>query len=129
MQTLSSPRLRRLYQDAYSKYKQLGTLGKHPKNEEHWLDYATEVQRLQSRRGTPTLADIRLLEHKTGLNAGVAPKSKYYNALQQMEAMKNASIKDIMDGKITQYVYPNGRVVEWKDVLKELNLLKRAEYN
>ena len=129
MQTLSSPRLRRLYQDAYSKYKQLGILGKHPKNEEHWLDYATEVQRLQSRRGTPTLADIKLLEHKTGLKAGVAPKSEYYNALQQIEAMKNASIQDIMDGKVTQYVYPNGRVVEWSDVLKELNLLKRAEYN
>jgi hypothetical protein len=129
MQTISSPRLRRLYQNAYSKYEQLGKLGKHPKNESHWLDYATEVQRLQSRRGTPTLADTRLLEHKTGLNAGVAPKSEYYNALQQIEAMKHTSIQDIMDGKVAQYVYPNGRVVEWSNLEKELNLLKRAGYN
>ena len=129
MQTLSSPRLRRLYQNAYSKYEQLGAFGKHPKKEEHWLDYATEVQRLQSRRGTPTLADIRLLEHKTGLNAGVTPIFEYYNALQQIEAMKNASIQDIMDGNILQYVYTNGRVVEWSNVEKELNLLKRAGYN
>ncbi len=75
------------------------------------------------------MADTRLLEHKTGLNAGVAPKSEYYNALQQIEAMKHTSIQDIMDGKVAQYVYPNGRVVEWSNLEKELNLLKRAGYN
>lgn len=129
MQTLSSPRLRRMYSDAYDKYQQAGMFGKHPKKEQHWLDYATEVQRLQAQRGTPTLADFRLLEEETGLSAGVAPMSEMQNAIKQLRAMQNANIQDIMAGKVQPYVYPNGRVVDWDKVGEELELINRAKYN
>ena len=147
MQTLSSPKLRRLYNEVLSKYnaekaifdeqyanatglqKRLLKAPESPKYRTRWPEYTNEIQRLQAQRGTPTLADFGLLEQQTGFNAGVAPISEYYNALQQIEAMKNAGIQDIMDGKIMQYVYPKGRVVEWSNVEKELNLLKRARYN
>ena len=129
LQTLSSPKLRRMYNDAYSRYQQDRLSISHPKKEKYWLDYATEVQRLQSQRGMPTLADFLLLEQQTGLSSGVAPIWEYYNAIRQIEKMLNANISDIVNGKVTQYVYPNGRVVDWSKAGEELELLKRAKYN
>ncbi|MBR3454893.1 MAG: hypothetical protein IKH26_06190 [Bacteroidaceae bacterium] len=70
-----------------------------------------------------------LLEQQTGLSSGVAPIWEYYNAIKQIEKMLNANISDIVSGKVTQYVYPNGRVVDWSKAGEELDLLKRAKYN
>ena len=125
MQTLSSPRLRRLYQESKAV---------NPKEIGYWSDYATEVQRLQSKRGTPTLEDFRLLENTTGLNSGVAPIADYENAINAVEEMHNTlynNSRDIINGIAAPYVFPNGRQVEWsvKGIRNALDGLKRAKYN
>lgn len=139
MQTLSSPRLRRMYEAENNNYQSalssitsplLRNTIKHPKTT-LGLPYATEMQRLQSMRGTPTLADFRLLEQQTGLNAGVAPISEYQNAINSLNSMLNPTIQDIMNGTVKPYVYPNGREVEFSPnkVKKELRLIQRSKYN
>ena len=135
MQTLSSPRLRRLYSEAELKYNNK-FLNKPPKKEWYWRDYASEIQRLQSQRGTPTYADFSLLQQKTGLNAGVSPLSEYNNAINSLRGMQNVftapgGIKAIMNGEVLPYKYPNGREVEWsiQGVEDELKTLQRAKYN
>jgi len=50
---------------------------KNDRGQKYWPEYAAEVQRLQARRGSPTLEDFRMLEQQTGLNAGVAPIAEY----------------------------------------------------
>ncbi len=140
MQTLSSPRLRRMYAEEDNKYQ--NELSRYspssifrkaikPPKKTLELPYATEMQRLQSMRGTPTLADFRLLEQQTGLDAGVAPIGEYQNALNSLNSMINPTIQDIMNGTVKQYIYPNGREVEFTPdkVSKELRLLQRAKYN
>lgn len=136
MQTLSSPRLRRLYSEAETKYNANKLLTKHPKKEQYWKEYADEVQRLQSQRGVPTLEDFRLLEQTTGLKAGIAPLSEYENAIRGITEMqktmyKPGGIKAIMNGEAVPYTYPNGREVDWtiQGVADELNALQRAKYN
>ena len=122
MQTLSSPRLRRLYKESSAS---------NPKETGIWPEYAAEIQRLQSKRGTPTLEDFRLLEKATGLKSGVAPISEYENAVSAIENMPRASIYDVSDGKVFPYRYPNGREVEWgKDYTQnELGILRSSKYN
>ena len=134
MQTLSSPRLRRMYETENEAY-QKALLERFAKVREPkqslGFSYATEMQRLQSMRGTPTLADFRLLEQQTGLNAGVAPIGEYQNAINSLNSMLNPTIQDIMNGVVKPYVYPNGREVEFipDKVRKELRLLQRSKYN
>ena len=138
MQTLSSPRLRRMYarennnyQNAVSNANSFMKRTIKPPKKELGLPYATEMQRLQSMRGTPTLADFRLLEQQTGLNAGVAPMEEYQNAINSLNSMLNPSIQDIMNGTVKPYVYPNGREVDFipDHIKKELGLIQRANYN
>ena len=136
MQTLSSPRLRRLYSEAEDKYNANRLLNRHPKKEQYWKEYANEVQRLQSQRGVPTLDDFRLLEQTTGLKAGIAPLSEYENAIRGITEMqktmhKPGGIRAIMSGEAVPYTYPNGREVDWtiQGVSDELNALQRAKYN
>lgn len=130
MQTLSSPRLRRMYNN--EKYKGYQSnensrfnITKTP--EDALLPYATEMQRLQSMRGTPTLADFRLLEQQTGLNAGVAPISEYSNAIYSL----NNILRGNSVSNIRPYIYPNGREVDLtpKKIKRELNLIQKAKYN
>ena len=134
MQTLSSPKLRKMYKKAELEYQKNANkrfnLSKHPQNKQN-IAYATEVQRLQSQRGTPTLQDFRLLEQQTGLNAGVAPISERENAINTLERMKKANISDITNGNMTQYVYPNGREIGWtpSEINEEMGLIKKAKYN
>ena len=138
MQTLSSPRLRRMYarennnyQNAVSNANSFMKKTIKPPKKELGLPYATEMQRLQSMRGTPTLADFGLLEQQTGLNAGVAPMEEYQNAINSLNSMLNPSIQDIMNGTVKPYVYPNGREVDFipDHIKKELGLIQRANYN
>ena len=130
MQTLSSPRLRRMYETENEAY-QKALLDRFAKAKEPkqslGLPYATEMQRLQSMRGTPTLADFRLLEQQTGLNAGVAPIGEYQNAINSLNTMLNFNTNSVPN----PYIYPNGRVVDFtpSKIQKEMNLLNRAKYN
>lgn len=144
LQTLSSPKLRRMYKEAVAKYeKDLAAYNKlslfekanqkppvHPKEvsrrQFYWPEYANEVARLQARRGTPTLADFKLLEEQTGLNAGVAPSSQYDNVIRQ--------VKGLLDGTNRSFiapVYPNGREVDLglDGLMHEFDYLNRANYN
>jgi hypothetical protein len=147
MQTLSSPKLRRIYNEGLNEYKvekamfdeqyanatglqkRLLKAPESPKYRRWWPEYTKEMQRLQAQRGTPTLADFGLLEQQTGLKSGVAPMLEYNKAIRQLEAMKGASIHDIMSGKVQPYVYPNGRIVDWDKAAEELELIRRAKYN
>ncbi len=139
MQTLSSPRLRRLfetennnYQSAISSYAQpfLRRIAKPPKHT-LGLPYATEIQRLQSMRGTPTFADFELLEQQTGLNAGVAPIKEHEKALISLDKMLNATPSSIMEGTVKPYTYPNGREVgfDYNSIMNELKAIQQAKYN
>lgn len=76
IRTLSSPKLRDLYQqhlDALNvettpKYVGRFDLGRNPRKI-HADDYSSEIQRLASRRGAPRIGDMRLLERQTGLDS------------------------------------------------------------
>lgn len=57
-------------------------LGRNPRKV-HADEYSSEIQRLASRRGTPRIGDMRLLERQTGLD------SKTYNPFKG-NVIKNA---------------------------------------
>lgn len=130
MQTLSSPKLREIYQNALNSYNR-NTAGMSPflartvKTPKRTLgiDYAREVQRLQGQRGTPTLSDFRLLEKMTGLKSGVTSVSEYNEAIDAINRMSQ--------GVAEQYVYPNGRAVGWNinGINNELTMLRQLPYN
>lgn len=131
MQTLSSPRLRRMYNSKWNEYQANRFLNKKPKDIKIWQPYADEINRLMGTRGTPTLADYKLLEQETGLNAGVTPISEYQRAIDSLNKMLHAPIDDVTNGVVKHYVYPNGRAVDWdkNSIEEELELIKRAKYN
>lgn len=131
MSTLSSPEARRLYQEAQWKY--LGELKKRNANknaggnfkvkfDDYADDYAKEIQRLQSKRGTPTVYDYAKLERSTGLDAGVI-------SIDEM----NPRIVDYYMNAGAEVPYPNGRVIDYDyfypQVNSEKNVLNRASYN
>lgn len=76
IRTLSSPKLRDLYQQHLDALNvettpmMLGRfdIGRNPRKV-HANEYSSEVQRLASRRGTPRIGDMRLLEKQTGLDS------------------------------------------------------------
>lgn len=133
MQTLSSPTLRKIYQNALNHYNQniagmspfLAGIVKTPKRT-LGIDYAREVQRLQGTRGTPTLSDFRLLEKMTGLKSGVTSGSEYNEAINAINHMLHDQV-----GAAKQYVYPNGRAVDWSinGINNQLTMLRQLPYN
>ena len=131
MSTLSSPEARRLYQEAQWKY--LGDLKKWKSNkdaggnfkikfDDYADDYAKEIQRLQSKRGTPTVYDYAKLERSIGLDAGVI-------SIDEM----NPQIVDYYMYAGAEVPYPNGRVIDsdyfYPQTNSEKNVLNRAPYN
>lgn len=131
MSTLSSPEARRLYQEAQWKY--LGDLKKWKsskdtggnfkiKFDDYADDYAKEIQRLQSKRGTPTVYDYAKLERSTGLDAGVI-------GIDEM----NPQIVDYYMNAGAEVPYPNGRVIDYDyfypQINSEKNVLNRTPYN
>lgn len=147
MSTLSSPEARRLYQEAEWKY--LGDLRKWKENmrtatgahrrhlepempvrDNYGAEYAKEIQRLQSQRGTPTMKDYSSLESKTGLKAGVTDENIIPALKQYTEDIKNAFDTwdyDFIDDN--KFIYPNGRMLDNTKLTKELNILKSRPYN
>ena len=133
MQTLSSPTLRKIYQNELNSYNRsieglspfLAGIAKPPKRT-LGIDYAREVQRLQGLRGTPTLSDFRLLEKMTGLKSGVTSVSEYNKAIDAINHMLHDQV-----GVAKQYVYPNGRAVGWNinGINWQLKNLKQLPYN
>ncbi len=147
MSTLSSPEARRLYQEAEWKY--LGDLKKWKENmrtatgahrrhlepempvrDNYGAEYAKEIQRLQSQRGTPTMKDYSSLESKTGLKAGVTDEnivSKFEQHVKDVDnAVANWDYDFIEDNR---FLYPNGRMVEISKYPKELEMIKSRPYN
>lgn len=131
MSTLSSPEARRLYQEAQWKY--LGDLKKWKSNkdtggnfkikfDDYADDYAKEIQRLQSKRGTPIVYDYAKLERSTGLDAGVI-------GIDEM----NPQIVDYYMNAGAEVPYPNGRVIDYDyfypQINSEKNVLNRTPYN
>ena len=90
IKTLSSPKLRDLYQQHLDAANvettpvMLGRfdIGRNPRKI-HANEYSSEIQRLASRRGTPRIGDMRLLEKQTGFD------SKTYGVFKG-NAIKNA---------------------------------------
>lgn len=127
MSTLSSPRLRGLY-------KPETKIGRFSLDKGNYgnLPYALEQQRLQQRRGVPTLSDFRFIEDQYGLKAGVIPISEYLqNSLS--DAVENMLQNPTQTGTWT---YPNGREVQLipggtyiNKALYQRNLVEKAPYN
>ena len=127
MSTLSSPRLRKLYKPNKPSVGRFnldkGNYGNRP--------YALEQQRLQQRRGAPTIKDFRLIEDQYGLNSGVIPMSEYLqNPLSS--AINNMLKNPTINGS---WSYPNGREVSLipggtylDKVLYEESLINKAPY-
>ena len=147
MSTLSSPEARRLYQEADQKYlsalrewqnKMQVTRGasrrvleaQKPVRNNYGAEYAKEIQRLQSKRGTPTMKDYKRLESETGLSSGVTDENIIPKFEQNMEDI-NAALKDwnydFIDNN--HFVYPNGRIVDISKYSRELEILKSRLYN
>lgn len=148
IQTLSSPKLRSIYQN---KAKSLKADISEPnkirginlqkqtdvKHKDFFPEYAKEVQRLQSQRGTPTLKDFRLLEQITGKKAGVASIEEKDNAIRILSNLKGYTDPDevaflVNNGISPKYIFPNGRAVSLENIRnidKEINLIKRMPYN
>ena len=86
--TLSSPRLREYYKKNYaeptisSKNSNKLSITKEGANVSP-RDVGDEIQRLTSKRGTPTLEDYRFFENETGLPSGVVPIEEYNSIGQQ----------------------------------------------
>lgn len=127
MSTLSSPRLRKLYKPNKPKVGRFnldkGNYGNRP--------YALEQQRLQQRRGAPTIKDFRLIEDQYGLNSGVIPMSEYLqNPLSS--AINNMLKNPTINGS---WPYPNGREIQLipggtylDKALYEESLINKAPY-
>lgn len=146
MSTLSSPKLRQIYEDMQAEY--LGNLTRYSKmtpmqrrmvkttfkdNVSPKLKkaYAEEVQRLQSKRGTPTIRDYKKVENDTGLNAGVTTENLPNKFKTHTDKIMNTKISDYSDYSSLDFVYPNGRIIKPSSttVSKETRLLNSMPYN
>lgn len=147
MSTLSSSKARNLYQKAQHDYT--AALGKWKKDFanarganrkfveqskpelDHFSDkYALEIQRLQTKRGTPTLKDYKQLERESGLKAGVTDKPILPELEKYMKATEKAFDMGDYDIMINNpFKYPNGRKPDPTKFIEELNLLRKRPYN
>lgn len=146
MSTLSSPKLRQLYDDMQSQY--LGKMTEYSKmtplqrrlaktgfkdmvSSTLKKQYAEEIQRLQSKRGTPTIKDYRKVEEDTGLNAGVTTENLPNKFKAHIDKIMNTKISDYSDYSSLDFIYPNGRIVKPSStaVSEEMRLLNSMPYN
>lgn len=127
MSTLSSPRLRRLYKPQKPNIGKFnfdkGNYGNRP--------YALEQQRLQQRRGAPTIDDFRLIENWYGLKAGVIPMSEY------LQNPLSTAVENMLHNptQIGTWTYPNNREIQlipsgnYRDkAIYEQSLVEKAPY-
>lgn len=126
---LSSPRLRRLYNEAAIKNQNTPKLLRKSIASDLGLDYANEIQRLQQQRGTPFLKDFQLLENRTGLKSGVTDIGELSNFNAWRNAARTATISEISSGKILPYTYPNNRTIDWSKIKEEYSLVNKSKYN
>lgn len=116
MSTLSSKRARILYENMIKNNDKNSM----PKSNEARV-YADEIQRLQARRGTPTIDDYKAIENKYNLETGVVPFNK-----EVFKTYRDYA-RDYNEG-----LFPNGiergvkGLGENNSVVKELD---RAKYN
>lgn len=133
--TASSPRLRRLWDEMSKQYTERMALesqvspvkginlGKTREtidnfdlaiNSDLAKKYALEIQRLQARRGTPSMKDINFIEGLYNKSSGVVP---YNNQIQEIESIfRRATALPISQLHGLTYKFPNGReskVSDW----------------
>ena len=114
MQTLSSQRLRDLYQrkkiqvdpSATYNFSEAGRFNLEKPVKLDYSDYAAEQARLLQQKGRPTLRDYQQLEQRTGQNAGVEDLTQWKNAYKAAKG---------------QFSYPNGEVVNRRRPFIEQN--------
>ena len=136
MSTLSSPKLRQIYEDMQAQY--LGYLTRYSRmtplqrrlaktdfkenvSSASKKAYAEEIQKLQSKRGTPTIKDYRKIEEDTGLDAGVVDIKNL-----------NPELVDKIANSKGYFTYPNGRVTSSYHYPRTYNdkaVLNRMPYN
>lgn len=136
MSTISSPKLRQIYKDMQAEY--LGNLTRYSKmtplqrrlaktgfedNVSPKLKkaYAEEIQKLQSKRGTPTIKDYRKIEKDTGLDAGVVDIKDL-----------NPELVDKIANSKGYFTYPNGEVTSsyhYPQAYSDKAVLNRMPYN
>lgn len=142
--TLSSQRLRDLYQQMVNTSKtnpvvikgmRLDKQGLSNAPAQIKLNYAKEIQRLQSSRGVPKYKDFIWLEDQTGLSAGITKN----NLIKQLQDKYNKALQfDVPLSQMTPELYseiygftfPNGNYVEGLPQLKQqVKNITRTPYN
>ena len=99
------------------------------------LQYATEIQRLQSLRGTPTLKDYNYLEGITGLKTGVTTqdiKTQLSNQLKLAESSKIpiGQLTEDSYKKTYSFTFPNWKEIDGIKALRGWNnLMNRQSFN
>ena len=136
MSTLSSPKLRQIYKDMQAEY--LGNLTRYSRmtplqrrlaktgfkdnvSPASKKAYAEEIQKLQSKRGTPTIKDYRKIEEDTGLDAGVVDIKDL-----------NPELVDKIANSKGYFTYPNGEVTSsyhYPQAYSDKAVLNRMPYN
>ena len=136
MSTLSSPKLRQIYEDMQAEY--LGNLTRYSRmtplqrrlaktgfkdyvSPASKKAYAKEIQKLQSKRGTPTIKDYRKIEEDTGLDAGVVDIKDL-----------NPELVDKIANSKGYFTYPNGKVTSsyhYPQAYNDKAVLNRMPYN
>lgn len=146
--TLSSRRARRLYNRIDQEYQKVldeymfdddpefrGSIIKRSVDSSLRLKYAKELQRLQSKRGTPRIQDYMNLEKETGLKAGVAPIQARQRFISTPPTEGGSSIIEqlynIESSSIESPVFlPNNRKISTEgEFNRTVNLIKRQPYN
>lgn len=146
--TLSSKKARKLYNEIDQEYQKVlkeymfddnpefrGNIIKRSVDSNLRLNYAKELQRLQSKRGTPRIQDYMNLEKETGLKAGVTPiqvKERFINTppteggssiIEQLYGIEGNSIE-------SPVFLPNGRKISTEEEFnRTVNLINRQPYN
>ena len=136
MSTLSSPKLRQIYKDMQAEYlgnsirysrmtplqRRLAKTGfKDYVSPASKKAYAEEIQKLQSKRGTPTIKDYRKIEEDTGLDAGVVDIKDL-----------NPELVDKIANSKGYFTYPNGEVTSsyhYPQAYSDKAVLNRMPYN
>lgn len=136
---LTSTKLQKLYkqmQDWEQKTKKLSYFdqlkaGKLSRTQQA-KNYADEIQRLQSLRGTPTIQDMKFIENKYGLKSGTIPIDQMPDYQKQFNILNTYPLNQIssfLNKNPSYFKYPDGRYMDISRIDRELNYINRSKYN
>lgn len=95
-------------------------------------NYADEIQRLQSLRGTPTIQDMKFIENKYGLKSGTIPIDQmpdYQNQFNILNTYPLNQISSFLNKNPNYFKYPDGRYMDISRIDRELNYINKSKYN